>query len=307
MAEALIQANDARPAQQDVAGIMGAWRDDVRARTGSERTPTEYGRIVERFFERVGWDAAMGTPPTAEVQAFANGPGPSGKTPSASTRIVRLAALRSYYDFARRMGAPVVDPTVDVKRPRKDVGAPRGLSADEIRRLLVAVPDSTSGIRDRAVIVTMTLMGLRRSEALGIRAGDLTRNGAVYVTWRAKGGQTRRRELPAPAFRAIVASLDADGRALANLAEDARLFEVSGSGFAANLRRYGKKAGLNGVSPHTLRHAAAKLRRETGATLEDVSGFLGHGDLATTARYLKRLEGEADSGWRAAALLVGIE
>ena len=36
---------------------------------------------------------------------------------------------------------------------------------------------------------------------------------------------------------------------------------------------------------------------------QDVSGFLRHGDLVTTARYLKRLEGAEDGGWRAVAAL----
>ena len=292
-------------------GLVRAWLEEVRSHTGSERTASEYRRILERFLNVIGWDAALRTPSTAEVHAFASGPGPrdnhrSKEKPSSSTVTVRLAALRSFYDFARRMGAPVTDPTVDVKRPRKKDPIPRGLSSDEVRQLLAAVPDTPSGKRDRAVIVTMALMGLRRSEALNIRAGDLSRNGGAYLTWRAKGGNERRRELPAPAFREIVAAVEAKGRFMAELSADERLFDVSGSGFAANLRRYAKRAELEGVSPHTLRHTAAKLRRGTGASLEDVSSFLGHGDLATTARYLKRLEGEDDDGWRAAAALLGV-
>lgn len=37
-----------------------------------------------------------------------------------------------------------------------------------------------------------------------------------------------------------------------------------------------------------------------------MSGFLGHQNLATTARYLKRLEGEEDTGWRGAAAALGV-
>lgn len=306
MAE-LVERSETVLAEQDLSGLMRAWSDEVRSRTGSDRTPTEYKRLVERFLDRVGWNYAISTPPTATVQAFANGPGPSGKTPSASTRIVRLAALRSYFDFARRMGAPVSDPTADVKRPRKDEAAPRGLDTDEIKRLLGAIPTNRpSGLRDRAIVVVMTFMGLRRSEALSIRVGDLSRNGAVYMTWRAKGGKVRRREIPAPAFHSIVTALEAEGRDLVDLPPDDFLFRVSGNGFARNLARYARKAGLARVTPHAIRHSCAKLRRRTGASLEDVQAVLGHDSLSTTSRYLKQLEGEDDAGWRAAAAEIGL-
>jgi len=71
-----------------------------------------------------------------------------------------------------------------------------------------------------------------------------------------------------------------------------------------NLRRYGEAIGVEGLTVHTLRHTAAKLRRQSGATLEDVQAVLGHSNIATTARYLARLEGTKDSGWQAAARLL---
>ena len=45
-----------------------------------------------------------------------------------------------------------------------------------MRRPSAVVSDSPGGKRDRAVIVTMVLTGLRRSEILNIRAGDRSRN-----------------------------------------------------------------------------------------------------------------------------------
>jgi integrase len=41
-------------------------------------------------------------------------------------------------------------------------------------------------------------------------------------------------------------------------------------------------AGLNGVSPHDLRHTAASLAVATGATVKDVSNMLGHASAAMT-------------------------
>ena len=64
----------------------------------------------------VGEDPAEAT--MAHVHAFAYGEGPYGRELSLSTAIVRLAALRSFDDFARRMGLVATNPTVNVKRPK---------------------------------------------------------------------------------------------------------------------------------------------------------------------------------------------
>ena len=56
---------------------------------------------------------------------------------------------------------------------------------------------------------------------------------------------------------------------------------------------------------HVLRHSAAKLRRDVGESVEQVSSFLDHANLAVTTTYLRRLEGEEDGGWRKVAALLG--
>jgi len=98
-----------------------------------------------------------------------------------------------------------------------------------------------------------------------------------------------------------------EGYWLATLPPEAPLFAVSSHGFYKNLKAYAERAGLTGVTPHVLRHSAAKLRRDTGATIEDVGSFLGHRSLHTTSRYLARLEGERDTGWHGVAAALGVD
>ena len=189
-----------------------------------------------------------------------------GREPSPSTVIVRLAAISGFYDFARRMGLVTANPAVDVKRPKARPPIPRGLEVEGLRRLLDIIPDTTVGKRDRAIILTAVFTGLRRQEIMGLRAGDLTRNGAVYYNVRVKGGVERRRELPAPVLHAIVAFLIADGRSMEELGPEESIFNVSHQTYYAYLRRYARRAGLVGLKPHDLRHTAAKLRRNNGAS-----------------------------------------
>ena len=294
---------DTQIVSQSPQGTLTAYLSEVANRSGSTRTSGEYGRVVTRFLSTVD-DPLNATP--AHVHAYAYGPGPTGREAGPSTINMRLNALRGFYGFLVRMGMVTSNPADAVKRPQANRPIPRGLSGDEVRRLLAAIPDTVAGKRTRALVVTCVLTGLRRSEVMSLRKGDLKRNGGVYYVVKAKGGVQRHRELPPPAFVAILDLLAAEGRHLETMAHDDRLFEVSAQGFYLNLKRAARKAKLPGVTIHSLRHSAAQLRRETGASLEDVQSLLGHASIATTARYLQRLEGAEDDGWQGVALALGL-
>lgn len=278
---------------------------ELKHRSGSERTPEEYGRYVAHFLRGIE-DPATATP--GMVHAFAYAPTVRGTVPRPSTVMVRLAAVHGFYDLARRVGMLERNPAADVRRPRSTDPRPKGLAPEQVRALLEATPHTPAGARDRAAITTAVLTGLRRSELLGLTAGAIEHKaGRVYYRSRTKGGHERYRELPAPAWQAIRRALIALGTPYERLDPDAPLFPISGRGFAANLRRYAKRAGIEGVTPHVLRHSAAKLRRETGASIEDIGTFLGHRSLHTTSVYLRQLEGESDPGWHGVAAALGID
>ena len=68
-----------------------------------------------------------------------------------------------------------------------------------------------------------------------------------------------------------------------------------------------ERAGLGGLKPRNLRHTAAKLLRNNGASIEDVPASLSHRSIATTATYLARMEVEEDNGWRELAYNFTVE
>src|SRR5664280_3914474 len=76
--------------------------------------------------------------------------------------------------------------------------------------------------------------------------------------------------------------------------------------FYGRFRKYLGKAGLPPSGVHVLRHSAAKLRRDAGESIEDVSRFLDHSSLAVTSTYLRRLEGQEDRGWGKVAEALGL-
>ena len=68
-----------------------------------------------------------------------------------------------------------------------------------------------------------------------------------------------------------------------------------------------ERAGLGGLKPRDLRHTAAKLLRNNGASIEDLPASLSDRSIATTATYLARMEVEEDNGWRELAYNFTVE
>ena len=283
-------------------------------RSGSLRTVEGYSRMLQDFFGRVG--KAPDKVTVQEVFVWAHGKGVSGRDPSPVTIGARMACLSSFFRFLIRMDIVHTNPCDKLERPRTSTPPARGLSADEVRRLLAVIPDSPQGLRDRAIVLTLVLTGRRRAEVFRMTAGDLSfENGLCFYSYRGKGGKTGRRELPRPAVDALKAALAAFGKDLGVMAPSESLWPspafsdgrgLTSGTFYGRFRRYLAKAGLPPAGLHILRHTAAKLRRDAGESIEDVSRFLDHSSLAVTTTYLRRLEGQEDLGWGKVAEAIGV-
>jgi len=103
------------------------------------------------------------------------------------------------------------NPCDQLERPKVSPSPPRGLSADDIRRLLAAIPQTPSGLRDRAITITLALTGRRRTEVLSLKVRDIIRADAVFYQYRGKGNKKGKRELPQPPFDAINTGLAGPG------------------------------------------------------------------------------------------------
>lgn len=123
-----------------------------------------------------------------------------------------------------------------------------------------------------------------------------------------------KREMPQPALRAIQQALEAFGMDVSTMNRNESLWPSSadsGRGitsgtFYGNPRRYFKASGLPLAGVYIFRHSAAKLRREAGESVEQVSRFLDHSSLAVTSVYLRQLEGDRDTTWQHVAATLGI-
>ena len=190
-----------------------------------------------------------------------------------------MAGLRFFYGTT--LGCPeLVERIAYAKEPRR---LPVVLSADEVVRFLDAVPS----VKCRAALTTAYAAGLRVSEVVHLKVGDLDRERMVIRIEQAKGQKDRYVMLSAQLLTILRAYWLAteprprhwlfpghEGRPMAK----SILYEACHAACRA--------AGLNKhVTVHTLRHSFATHLLENGTSLRVIQVLLGHSHLSTTTLY----------------------
>jgi integrase/recombinase XerD len=231
-----------------------------------------------------------------DLEAFARQLMTNGLAPRSVARAI--ACVRGYYRFLLLEKRLTRDPAEDLRAPKAWPALPKYLDLAQVDRLL-AQPDPATprGLRDKALIELLYATGLRVTELLSLKAGDVSLE-AGYLTCIGKGDKQRIVPL-GQAAADWVRRYIAEGRpALLKARKTPWLFvnakgggRLSRVGFWKLLRDYGIKAGLpRGLSPHVLRHSFATHLLDRGADLRAIQMMLGHADLSTTQIYTHVLE-----------------
>jgi integrase/recombinase XerD len=231
-----------------------------------------------------------------DLEAFVRDLMVSGLAPRSVARAV--ACVRGFYRFVAVERKQDHSPADDLRPPRAWPSLPKFLALEEVDRLLEQ-PDTTTprGLRDKALIEVLYATGLRVSELVSLRAGDLNLEEG-YLTCIGKGDKQRMVPLGQEAV-AWVRRYLAEGRgALLRKKSSPWLFvnardggPLSRIGFWKVLKQYGTSAGIAAaLSPHVLRHSFATHLLDRGADLRMIQMMLGHADLSTTQIYTHVLE-----------------
>ena len=225
----------------------------------------------------------------AEVLGYLAANVRQGLSPRSSAR--RLSTLRRFYRYLLREGLIQDDPTSDVRSPSLGRPLPKAVTEASVEKLLAAPPNTTLGVRDRAMLETMYASGLRVSElvALALNELDLT-TGLVRVT--GKGGKERIVPLGDEATGRLGEYLQTARPSLLGEHKSGAVFltrrgqPMTRQAFWQLIKRYSALAGIDSsLSPHSLRHAFATHLLNHGADLRSVQMLLGHADLSTTQIY----------------------
>ena len=230
-----------------------------------------------------------------DLEAFVRGLMSKGLSPRSVARTV--ASVRGFFKFLAIERKLDESPAADLKAPRAWPALPKFLDMDEVDRLLAAPDASTPrGLRDKALLEVLYASGMRVSELVALRPGDLNlENG--YLTCIGKGDKQRIVPVGQEAADWLQRYMR-DGRpallrkrASPWLFVNARGGSLSRVGFWKILKGYGIQAGITReLSPHMLRHSFATHLLERGADLRAIQVMLGHADLSTTQIYTHVLE-----------------
>jgi integrase/recombinase XerD len=279
-----------------------------------------YRRDLRRYAAVLGAAGRtdIGEVTTQDVAGYLAGlrEGDDGHRPLAASSAGRaVVAVRGLHAFTLAEGLALADPARQVRPPAPPRRLPRAIPVADVERLLEAAGagQGPRPLRDRALLELLYATGARISEATALDVDDVDQaaygagprppSGPVGVaavppsTVRLSGKGDKQRIVPVGRFarQALEHYLVRGRPALATAARrtsaspavflNARGGRLTRQGAWAVLRAAALRAGIAGVSPHTLRHSFATHLLDGGADVRVVQELLGHASVTTTQVY----------------------
>lgn len=193
-----------------------------------------------------------------------------GKKPT-TINLARSAILYYYNEVLKRNFAPIKTPKI----PRR---LPVVLTKKEIRTLLAACSHEKS----RLLIKMLYASGLRISECLTMKIGDLELEQKIAWVREGKGGKDRMVILS----KDLIGDLNPFISGRSGYIFEGRNGPMTAQNAQKIIRLTAKKAGIHkAVTPHKLRHSFATHLRESGVDLRVIQELLGHANISTTEIY----------------------
>jgi len=286
----------------------------------AEHTLQAYRRDLERYATAAGVAARTGISEvtTQDVAGFLAGlrEGDEDHPPLAASSAARaVVAVRGLHAFAAAEGLAPSDPARQLRPPAPPRRLPRAMPVADVESLLEAagVGEGPRPLRDRALLELLYATGARISEATALDIDDLDlapgarRPGppagpaeaaaALPAAVRLSGKGGRQRVVPVGSFarlalehylvraRPALAAAARSAPASPAVFLNARGGRLTRQGAWGALRAAAGRAGITGVSPHTLRHSFATHLLDGGADVRVVQELLGHASVTTTQVY----------------------
>ena len=202
-----------------------------------------------------------------------------------------LSSIKAVYKYLLIENILDTDPSDNIHMPKKWERLPKALSISEVMELLQASFSEKTVLRDSAMLELLYSSGLRVSELVKIKLGDIHFD-AGFVRIMGKGAKERVVPVNMRALEKVKRYMEKERLETLKKRQSPYLFvtrmgkPMSRQRFWQTLKAIGKQAGLE-ISPHTIRHCFATHLLEGGADLRSVQKMLGHSDISTTQIYTK--------------------
>lgn len=242
-------------------------RTELKLRGFSPLTARNYGFFVEKFLLH----AKKGPHEVTQDDARAY-LSDLFDTKSKNTIMLAAAALKFFFiNIIKKEFA-------EIKIPKKDKRLPDVLSKDEVKSLI----DSADTLKSRLIISLLYSSGLRVSELVNLKVGDLNMQEKTGWVRKGKGSKDR--------LFTLSGGLVEDVKSYLNGRSYTYVFSKDKPLTTRNIQKIIKgtkqRAGLSKkVTPHTLRHSFATHLLEYGTDIRLIQAMLGHASLSTTQVY----------------------
>jgi len=216
-----------------------------------------------------------------------------------STQKTFLVSLRAFLKFLIVEEKLAVLPPDQIILGKSEDRIPKFLDVDQLKRLLeVQDLNRRSGMRDRAILMTLFSTGLRVSELVKLNIDDVNlKTGEFSVL--GKGRKVRIVYLDKAAIDAIQRYLNTrqndpykplflrySGKKMEVNDFEGKSLRLTVRSVQRLVKKYVTRAGIAvDATPHTLRHTFATDMIRGGADLRSVQELLGHSNLSTTQIY----------------------
>jgi len=214
------------------------------------------------------------------------------------SRNLRLTAIRSFFRYTA-LECPEhsagIQRVLAIPSKRQSSRLVDFLTRPEIEALL-AVPDQTTwlGRRDRGLLLFAIQTGLRLSELIALRQGDIYLGRGAHVRCEGKGRKQRCTPLTRTTVQALRAWVREQGKDESKfLFPSARGGQLSHDSVQYLVTKYATSAARScptlcrkRISPHVLRHTTAMELLQAGVDRSVIALWLGHESVETTQIYL---------------------
>ncbi len=205
-----------------------------------------------------------------------------------------IAALRGFCKFMLMEGIMKEDPIENVATPKGWKRIPKVIGVEEVSALVNKPVGKRLSLRDRAMIEMLYSSGLRASEVINIKLGDINYE-AGFIIVRGKGSKERLVPVNETALETVKQYIEESRPEILRNRISQFLFLAKGGKPMTRqrlwqlIKTYAKELSIE-LSPHTLRHCFASHLLEGGADLRALQKMLGHTDISTTQIYADMID-----------------
>jgi len=280
-----LPAGDTRP---DLRSSLPSFQTALEARGRSPRTIQSYSEACEQldaFLAARGHSRVLVEIGTRDVEGYIVA---VRKQHRPATAAVRFRSLQQFFRWCAEEEEIERSPMLTMKPPRVELEPVKFPDDDELRALLATCkPGRFEDRRDEALLLVLIDTGGRLSEVANITIDDVN---IADREVRVMGKGARVRFLPCGARTARAIDRYQRARRRHRFAYRPELWisdkgPFSPSGVAQMVRRRGRRAGIEGLHPHALRHAFADGWLRRGGAENDLLRLAGWRSPQMLARY----------------------